>query len=43
MAVIDLASEQRYYQTMSGNDAFTVVIRGVAYIDFELSNCSNSA
>ncbi|RUV75374.1 MAG: hypothetical protein EOR30_21305 [Mesorhizobium sp.] len=36
MAVINLASEQRYYETMSGNDAFTVIIRGVAYLDFEL-------
>ncbi|MER8959319.1 hypothetical protein [Mesorhizobium sp. M0701] len=36
MAVINLAHEQQYYDTMSGNDAFTVIIRGVAYLDFEL-------
>ncbi|ESW95640.1 hypothetical protein X769_28220 [Mesorhizobium sp. LSJC268A00] len=36
MAVINLASEQQYYATMSGDDAFTVIIRGVAYLDFEL-------
>ena len=36
MAVISLASEVQYYETMSGNDAFTVIIRGVAYLDFEL-------
>lgn len=36
MAVINLAEEQKYYNTMSGQDAFTVVIRGVAYLDHEL-------
>ena len=36
MAVIKLAEEQKYYDTMSGQDAFTVVIRGAAYLDHEL-------
>ncbi|RUV90258.1 hypothetical protein EOA60_09740 [Mesorhizobium sp. M1A.F.Ca.IN.020.06.1.1] len=36
MAVISRQAEMQYYETMSGNDAFTVIIRGVAYLDFEL-------
>lgn len=37
MAVISLAHELHYYETMSGSDAFTVIIRGVAFLDFELN------
>ncbi|MER8793949.1 hypothetical protein NKH75_07040 [Mesorhizobium sp. M0984] len=36
MAVINYEHEMRYYDTMSGSDAFTVIIRGVAYLDYEL-------
>ncbi|ESY02756.1 hypothetical protein [Mesorhizobium sp. LNJC405B00] len=36
MAIINLQAENAYYETMSGNDPFTVIIRGVAYLDFEL-------
>jgi hypothetical protein len=36
MAVINFEAEMRYYETMSGSDAFTVIIRGVAYLDYEL-------
>lgn len=36
MAVISLADEYHYFEAMSGNDSFTVIIRGVAYLDYEL-------
>ncbi|RWF78999.1 MAG: hypothetical protein EOS26_03260 [Mesorhizobium sp.] len=36
MAVISYEHEMQYYETMSGTDAFTVIIRGVAYLDYEL-------
>lgn len=34
--MINLAEERRYFETMSGQDAFTVIIRGAAYLDYEL-------
>jgi hypothetical protein len=36
VAVINLAEERQYFETMSGQDAFTVIIRGTAYLDYEL-------
>lgn len=43
MAVIVLEEERQYFETMSGSDAFTVIIRGAAYLDHELRKLLEAA
>lgn len=43
MALIVLAEERQYFETMSGTDAFTVIIRGAAYLDYEIDKLVTAA